>query len=619
MALAIDGSTPAKATSTNQTCVTASFTPPAGALLIVLYGENEPSGTADASLTSVTNSGTALSWSRLARKNKNAASNGGAGTAASAEIWGAVVGSSAAMTVTTTSLISATGLGHEKMSKVIVLTGADTASLTNVNAASNASGLPSVVVASCLAGSHVLAVSSDWAQAGLGTAGTAQSIIDEQNVAGQITIHAWRTTSVLSGAGSQTMNLTAPAAENYNLCAIEIRDASAVVAAGGGRNHPGRRRGPSNPLRYYRRPRSTETVTVSATVPINLDGSIGPAGALTRQDNKPLAGATTPVGALTRQPGKALAGASTPTGALTKRIVRAFAGAVTPTGALTVTRIVLAAFAGLVAPTGALTKQVGKPLAGTSTPGGALTKQILKTLTGAITPTGALSLTKVILRSFAGSITPTGALTKQVNKPLAGATTPAGALTKTILKTLGGAATPAGVLTLTKVILKTFTGALTPAGALTRQTAKPLIGAVTPTGALTKQPRKTFTATVTSSGTLTVSRLVIRAFGGSIGPTGALTRQARKALGGSITPAAGLTKRVGKTLLGALTAAGQLSTSVGIPLVPAISDADEHPTTGSTATLARTSTAGVARSSTAGVVGSSSAFLRSMARRLRIR
>jgi len=226
MALAIDASTPVVATGTGTAITTVSFTPPNGSLVVPMFGSNN-SGATDTSISSMTNTGTAITWTRRARKNTNASSTGGAGTNGGAEIWTGV-GTGGAITVTANGVGS--GTAFEKMLKVLVFTGADTASLANVAAATSASGLPSVALASCLAGSYVIAMSSDWGAKGAGTAGTAQTIIDESIVASQISLHSWRTTSVLGAGGSQTMNLTAPAAEQYNLVVLEVRDAGGGAA-----------------------------------------------------------------------------------------------------------------------------------------------------------------------------------------------------------------------------------------------------------------------------------------------------------------------------------------------------------------------------------------------------
>jgi hypothetical protein len=219
VALAIDASTPAKTTGTTLALTTASFTPPSGSLVLINFGSNNI-GTTDVSIASVTNTGTAITWSRWARKNKNAGSDGGAGQEGGAEIW-AGEGTGGAITITVTGV--GTGVGAEKMVDVIVFTGA-VLTVGNKGNGSNNAGTVTCNVTGCSAGSHVVASASDWSQAGLGTAGSGQTIVNEHDVAGQISLHTWRTTSVLGSAGTQTMNLTAPATQDFNLVAVEVVD-----------------------------------------------------------------------------------------------------------------------------------------------------------------------------------------------------------------------------------------------------------------------------------------------------------------------------------------------------------------------------------------------------------
>ena len=153
MALAIDASTPAIATGTTTAITTASFTPPNGSAIVILFGSNSQTA-GDTSITSITNTGIAITWTRRARKNKNASSDGGAGVDGGAEIWTGV-GTGGAITVTVSGLGS--GATHEKALQAVVLTGADTTTLTHIAAGSSSSGLPSVALTSCVAGSYVFA------------------------------------------------------------------------------------------------------------------------------------------------------------------------------------------------------------------------------------------------------------------------------------------------------------------------------------------------------------------------------------------------------------------------------------------------------------------------------
>lgn len=128
MALAISGTSPAAVNSTSTTAATittASFTPPAGALLLVLWGGNASSVSNVPANPTITDSlGSPLAYSLIQLANPTTIGNttqvGG-----QAAIWTAAVGASAAMTVTVTN--QAVSGKRQQMMRVIVLTGADTA------------------------------------------------------------------------------------------------------------------------------------------------------------------------------------------------------------------------------------------------------------------------------------------------------------------------------------------------------------------------------------------------------------------------------------------------------------------------------------------------------------
>lgn len=160
----------------------------------------------------------------------------------------------------------------------------------------------------------------------------------------------------------------------------------------------------------------------------SIDGSITPAGALTRQTNKAVAGSSTPAGALSKLTSKAFAGSVTGAGELVKQTAKAFAGSVTGSGALSTMILFTASMGGSITPSGAIAKMTIKALAGASTFAGAISKMTAKGLGGEVTVTGALS--RLTAKAFAGSVTVAGALTEsyQVLKSLAGSITPTGAL-----------------------------------------------------------------------------------------------------------------------------------------------------------------------------------------------
>jgi hypothetical protein len=224
VALAIDGSTPAKATGSTTAISTAAFSPPANSQLVAYVARNVGFHNFNADGTVSSTGG--LSWSLAGRKSVNASSIGGAGTDGCVEIWTAYASTApGSMTVTDTRGDGLSGSGAEHILKVEVYTGAETGWAGAISAAFSASGLPSVNDTTTRANSWVFAVSSDWSAGGLGTVGSGQTMIDEDNVTGQYSAHIWRQTSTTASSGSSvTMNLTAPSGQQYNELAIEIRE-----------------------------------------------------------------------------------------------------------------------------------------------------------------------------------------------------------------------------------------------------------------------------------------------------------------------------------------------------------------------------------------------------------
>ena len=236
MALSKDASSPALASAgpgtLAQTATTASFSPPANALLIARTAANNPVAGQD---TTLTVSGGGLTWTRQVRKNKNAGSTGGAGTDGGVEIWTADTSGGAPGSITVSAAIPA-GQGNTGWEvKLLVDVWTDTAgsvpAIGNVAAASSASGLPSVGV-NTSAGSQVLAVSSDWATLSGQTLGSAQTD-DTHNLDANFAWHFWRLTVVESSAQSpRTMNMTAPSGQQYNLAVLEVQTTGSSESTG---------------------------------------------------------------------------------------------------------------------------------------------------------------------------------------------------------------------------------------------------------------------------------------------------------------------------------------------------------------------------------------------------
>lgn len=122
MPIAIDPSTPARVSqATSASAVTASFTPPDNSILVCTLTGNDAGGAAN---TSVTNSGTALTWNLVQMRNRGD-SGGQAGVAS---MYWALLATSRALTVTGST--SSLGISN----KVLVLTGVDLLSPLGGNA-----------------------------------------------------------------------------------------------------------------------------------------------------------------------------------------------------------------------------------------------------------------------------------------------------------------------------------------------------------------------------------------------------------------------------------------------------------------------------------------------------
>ncbi|MGH9117236.1 MAG: hypothetical protein ACRD0A_04985 [Acidimicrobiales bacterium] len=197
------------------TRVTSSFNVPANTRLVALVASDTGFGlgTQDATIT-----GGGLTWTKVAERESME------GYAAAAIAWNP---SAQDMTVTATMAAN-----YQTQLVVLPVGGAEEVHGGATATASAASGVPSVDLTTTGAGSHVVAVSSDWNATGPGTPGPGQTMIDEYHAAGLMTGHTWRTTTPVATPGDQTMNLTGPAAQRYNLVAVEIRPAEASPTAG---------------------------------------------------------------------------------------------------------------------------------------------------------------------------------------------------------------------------------------------------------------------------------------------------------------------------------------------------------------------------------------------------
>ena len=207
MPLAIDASTPAAATNSNgttATVTTGSFTPPTGSLLLNLWSGNTSSGTNPFTPTITDNLGAHLTYN-LQDWQSRADSPTVDGQAAD---WTALVGTSAAQTVTVT---SGTGVGNQQSAlQVVVITGQHA---TPVGAHGKSGSASTSAVAQnftgTAAGSMGFIVVTDWDALGSMTAGTGCTLIATGTI--PTTQISWgmfrRTTADGTVGGTTTMNV----------------------------------------------------------------------------------------------------------------------------------------------------------------------------------------------------------------------------------------------------------------------------------------------------------------------------------------------------------------------------------------------------------------------------
>lgn len=224
MPLAVASST-ARAGGNAITAVTASFTPPAGSVLVCISHAN--SNTTGTVTCAITNSGTGLTWQRAAFANFSSGQPGGV------FIDVAVVAVSAAMTVTATTTNNNSVAGDRYTSiRVWVVTGADTTDpigASNKNS-STTNNLTTTAFTTEQANSLGFCGGSDWAapsgsivSSDMGSNGDAFASLAVLNGFG-----GWKN---LSTAGSSaTFNLDSPgtAAAQWTWASAEIKAAPSL-------------------------------------------------------------------------------------------------------------------------------------------------------------------------------------------------------------------------------------------------------------------------------------------------------------------------------------------------------------------------------------------------------
>ncbi len=221
MAIAIDGSTPAIASTTASPLTTASFTPPSGSLLVACISSDSNSGVNPT--IGISNSGTAFTWTEQIRE--SAASGGNSGCAV---IFTAPVTVSQSMTVTVTSTSSSTAM--DEAVQVYVLTGADTSSPVGATGSGSSvvNHITPTVYTSTVNNSWGFGAFTDWADLGAPTSADVAVTFSGIGTAGAEIRKSAATTPVSTAV---TLDYDAPgtAATALNWVAVEIKPAGTTV------------------------------------------------------------------------------------------------------------------------------------------------------------------------------------------------------------------------------------------------------------------------------------------------------------------------------------------------------------------------------------------------------
>jgi len=198
----------------NTTIVSPAFTPGAQTLLVAMISADAPSTGANTIVNNITNTGTALAWTRAVRANAQL------GTA---EIWWAF-----------------TNPAHASMTVTAVLNNSETASLTVMGftgavpnltgaatlAAGAAQGAPNATIVTTRANSLVIAVGTDWDLPRTMTPAAGQVLVNSFNTPNGDTYWVQRTSPPVAAAGTSVTMRDSYATlmpDRWNLAVVEIR------------------------------------------------------------------------------------------------------------------------------------------------------------------------------------------------------------------------------------------------------------------------------------------------------------------------------------------------------------------------------------------------------------
>ena len=236
-----------------------------------------------------------------------------------------------------------------------------------------------------------------------------------------------------------------------------------------------------------------------------LSGAVGLSGAILRSVSRLLAGALTPSGALVRGIYAAAAGSVAPSGdqASQSILARALAGTLGIAGA--VSRQVSRAITGALAPAAMVVRAVTRAITGSVTPSGEAVGQavLLRALEGVLSLSGAVG--RGVSRSVAGALSPVGAVGRSVARSITGALGLAGTVSRAISRLVMGVVAPAGTVAgevIAGAIEVFLTGAVGISGAISRTISRNAEGNVTPSGAVSRAISRALSGAVGLAGSM---------------------------------------------------------------------------------------------------------------------
>jgi hypothetical protein len=512
MALARDASTPAVNLSGflgTQTASLASnsFTPPAGSVIVVTaWAGDSFQNDWDAAKPTISNSGTALTWTQISSQFNNGLTNKSIRTTS---WWAFTATAPGSMTATVAEGVQAGQTLTFMAVAVDVWTGALTSGPIGATANSNSTtgGTRTVAITPTALGSALVMAGGNWNDATTVaiTAGTGCFLLDDANqgvcalAAGQIWLGSGSTTPTLTTTLS-SVNLIASSSSAtfaWSVVAYEVLPGTVTETPLPVRPYKSRL------IRKYRPQRRPMLQVPSGTVTQLGDGTAA-------------AGAGAVSAVVTEIAPAAPAGAAAVTAAVTQIATASLAGAATVTAK--VTQIAPAAAAGAAAVTDAAVQAVTASSAGAGAVTDVVTQIVTASLTGAGSLTAAASTTGPATAALAGA----GSVTALVTQIVPAAAAAAGSVTTQVTQVQGAAL--AGAAAVTDVVTQPVIASLAGAGSVTANAS--VIGGgntanLAGAAAVTAKAVQIITAAPASTGSLTA--LATQAGKAALTAAGAIT------------------------------------------------------------------------------------------------